>query len=396
MTFRQAAGEIGAELTALRRRLHQEPEIGLDLPGTQATLLAALSGLPLELTTGHALSSITAVLRGGKPGPAVLLRADMDALPVVERTGLDYAATNGAMHACGHDLHMAILVGTARLLSGIRDELAGDVIFMFQPGEEGPGGAEPMIAEGVLTAAGESAVAAYCLHVFSATYPAGQFGTRRGAVGAACDTVRAVVRGTGGHGSQPFHARDPIPAACEMVTALQTFVTRSFDVFDPVVVSVGSFHAGTADNVIPEEARFAATVRSFSAAARERLQSGIQGLLTGIAAAHGLAVEIDYELGYPVTVNDAAEAEFAAQTIVEMLGPDRFTWLENPEPGSEDMSYVLEQVPGAYLDLGACAAGLDPLTAAANHAPDAIFDDSVIPDGAAVLAELAVRRLARG
>jgi amidohydrolase len=267
---------------------------------------------------------------------------------------------------------------------------------MFQPGEESPGGAEPMIAEGVLTAAGEPAVAAYCLHVFSATYPTGRFGTRSGAIGAACDTVRVVVRGTGGHGSQPFQARDPIPAACEMVTALQTFVTRSFDVFDPVVISVGSFHAGTADNVIPEEAQFAATVRSFSAAARERLQSGIQGLLIGIAAAHGLAVEIDYELGYPVTVNDAAEAEFAAQTIIEMFGADRFTWLENPEPGSEDMAYVLERVPGAYLDLGACAAGLDPATAAANHAPDAVFDESVIPDGAALLAELAVRRLERG
>lgn len=395
MTFQQAADEIGAELIALRRSLHREPEIGLVLPRTQATLLAALGGLPLEVTTGRALSSITAVLRGGRPGPAVLLRADMDALPVAERTGLEYAATNGAMHACGHDLHMAVLVGAARLLSGGRARLAGDVIFMFQPGEEGPGGAEPMIAEGVLTAAGAPAVAAYCLHVFSATYPTGWFGTRRGAVGAACDTVRVVVRGTGGHGSQPFQARDPIPAACEMVTALQTLVTRSFDVFDPVVISVGSFHAGTADNVIPEEAQFAATVRSFSAAARERLRSGIHTLLGGIASAHGLAVEIDYELGYPVTVNDTAEAEFAAQTIVEMFGADRFGWLDNPEPGSEDMAYVLERVPGAYLDLGACGLGLDPSSAAANHAPDAVFDDSVIPDGAALLAELAVRRLAR-
>jgi hippurate hydrolase len=178
-----------------------------------------------------------------------------------------------------------------------------------------------------------------------------------------------------------------------MVLALQTLVTRGFDVFDPVVVSVGSLHAGTVDNVIPAEARFAATVRSFSAPARERLRRGIDDVVRGIAAAHGLTVELDYELGYPVTVNDDDETDFAARTTIDVFGEDRFRWMANPEPGSEDMAYVLERVPGAYLSLGACPPRLDPDTAPLNHAPDAVFDDSVQPDGAALLAELAARRL---
>ncbi len=394
MTFQPAAAAMNDDLIKLRRELHRQPELGLHLPRTQQTLLAALADLPLEISTGRSLSSITGVLRGRRPGPAVLLRADMDALPVTETADVDYVSeVPGRMHACGHDLHMAILVGAARLLSGVQAELAGDVVFMFQPAEEGPGGAEPMIAEGVLTAAGEPAIAAYCLHVYSATFARGVFASRRGALGAASDTVRAVVRGAGGHGSVPFKSKDPIPAACEMVTALQTFVTRSFDIFDPVVITVGSFHAGTVDNVIPAEARFEATVRSFSADARDRAHRGVLDVISGIAAAHGLQVEIDYERGYPVTVNDTTEVEFAARTTTELFGADRFSWMDNPEPGSEDMSYVLEQVPGAYLNLGACPPGVDPSSGPVNHAAEVIFDDSVLADGAVVLAELARRRL---
>ncbi|MEV4417157.1 M20 family metallopeptidase [Catellatospora sp. NPDC049609] len=394
--FVAAAQRIGGELVALRREVHRWPEIGLDLPRTQATVLQALAGLPLEVSTGTSLSSVVAVLRGGRPGPAVLLRGDMDALPVTELTGLEYASeVAGAMHACGHDLHVAMLVGAARLLCGVRDELPGSVIFMFQPGEEGPGGAEPMIAEGLLAAAGVPLVAAYCLHVLSAIEPHGRFTTRRGPMLAAADTLKVTVRGAGGHGSAPQFARDPIPAACEMVTALQTFVTRSVDIFDPAVITVGSFHAGTAENVIPETAEFAATLRSFSPATRERVRRGVLDVVHGIAAAHGLTADADYVPGYPVTVNDGDEAEFAARTAAELFGEDRFCWMQNPEAGAEDMSYVLEQVPGAYLNLGACPPELDPLTAPLNHAPQARYDDAVVPDGAALLAALAWRRLSR-
>src|SRR5215472_6976726 len=249
---------ISAELTELRRSIHAEPEIGLDLPLTQAKVLGALDGLPLEITKGQSLTSVTAVLRGAKPGKTVLLRGDMDALPVTERTGLPYSSRiNGAMHACGHDLHTAMLAGAAKLLSARQADLAGNVIFMFQPGEEGPGGGRIMVEEGVLDAAGERPVAAYALHVASSYLPVG-CAVRLRPVSAA-DTLHVTVHGRGGHGSQPHRAADPVPAACELVLALQAMVTRQFDVFDPVVVTVGMFHAGTADNVIPDEDQFRAT-----------------------------------------------------------------------------------------------------------------------------------------
>ncbi|WP_327044884.1 M20 family metallopeptidase [Microbispora sp. NBC_01189] len=384
------------DLVELRRALHREPEIGLDLPRTQERVLAALDGLPLEITTGERLTSVTAVLRGARPGPAVLLRADMDALPVHERTDLPYRSrVDGRMHACGHDLHTAMLVGAARLLSGRRSDVEGDVVLMFQPGEEGQEGAKLMIEEGVLDAAGDRPVAAYGMHVFSTTIPRGLFLTKGGPVLAAADTLTVTVRGRGGHGSAPHRALDPIPAACEIVTALQTHVTRTYDVFDPVVVTVGSFHAGTTDNVIPDEARLEVTVRTFSAATRDRVREGLVRLARGIGEAHGLTVDCAFGIGYPVTVNDDAEAEFAARTVREALGEDRYFPLPTPATGSEDFSYVLEQVPGAFLVVGACPPGRDLATAPSNHSAEAEFDDAVLTDGAALLAELAIRRLAR-
>src|SRR6516225_1658260 len=271
MAVTDDAAAIAGEIAGLRHAIHAEPEVGLDLPLTQQKVLAALDGLPLEVSTGTALTSVTAVLRGtGNPGgPVVLLRGDMDALPVTERTGLDYASTHdGAMHACGHDLHTAMLAGAARLLSARRDELAGSVVFMFQPGEEGYGGARYMIEEGVLDAAGERASAAYALHVASAELPFGVFSGRGGPMMAAAEALDITVHGRGGHGSQPHHAADPIPVASEIVTALQVVVTRNFDIFDPVVITVGSFHAGTTNNVIPDEAKMEVTIRSFSPESR--------------------------------------------------------------------------------------------------------------------------------
>jgi amidohydrolase len=392
-SLRAAAGDLHDDLVRLRHDLHREPEVGLELPRTQEKVLAALDGLPLETTTGTSLSSVTAVLRGSSPGPVVLLRGDMDALPLTERSGVPYASeVAGRMHACGHDLHTAMLVGAARLLS--ERSFAGSVVFMFQPGEEGDGGARLMISEGVLDAAGDRPVAAYGLHVASSLLPGGTFVTRRGPLMAAADELHVTVRGAGGHGSQPHLAKDPIPAASAMVTALQTFATRAFDAFDPVVVTVGSFHAGTVANIIPDEARLALTVRSFSPTARARALAGIRELAAGIASAHGLTADLEHEMGYPVTVNDAAEAEFAAATVAEVYGPDRFAWLPDPMTTAEDFSYVLEDVPGAFVFLGACPADRDPATAPFNHATTAVFDDAVLPDGAALLAELALRRLA--
>jgi amidohydrolase len=388
---------LTADLTQLRRAIHAEPEIGLDLPRTQRKVLDALEGLPLEITLGESLSSVTAVLRGRKPGRTVLLRGDMDALPVTERTGVPYSSTvDGVMHACGHDLHTAMLAGAARLLSARQDELAGNVIFMFQPGEEGPGGGRIMVEEGVLDVAGERPVAAYALHVASGLLPLGLLASRAGTVMAAADTLHVTVHGRGGHGSQPHHAADPVPVACEIVLALQAMVTRQFDVFDPIVVTVGTFHAGTVDNVIPDDAHFVATVRSFSPQARAAVEKAAPRLARDIATAHGLTATAEFRDGYPVTVNDADELAFAAQTVTDVLGHGRYVTAPDPLTGSEDFSYVLEQVPGAFLMLGACTPEVDPFTAPFNHSAEAVFDDAVLPDGTALYAELALRRLATG
>ncbi len=393
MTLRSDAAAMLADLQTLRRDLHRIPEIGLHLPRTQERVLTALDGLPLEITLGKNLSSITAVLRGTKSGGTVLLRGDMDALPVTEAGGEEFTSTlDGAMHACGHDLHTAGLVGAARLLAARRQDLPGDVVFMFQPGEEGWDGAGHMIDEGVLTASGRHVDAAYGLHVSAASYAKGQFTARPGTLMAASGALEVRVKGDGGHGSSPHDARDPIPAACEMVTALQTMVTRTFDVFDPVVITVGSFHAGTRRNIIPDDAVFEATLRSFSPEVAARVGERAEQVCRGIAQAHGLDIEVTYAPEYPATVNDADAYDFVAGTIRDVFGEERFTEMADPITGSEDFSRVLERVPGAYLFLGACPG--DPASAPDNHSPRARFDDSVLGDGAALLAELAVRRLA--
>jgi len=396
---RDEAARIAGDIAELRHAIHREPEIGLDLPKTQQKVIAALDGLPLEVSTGRGLSSVTAVLRGGgagnSGGPVVLLRGDMDALPVTEETQLPYAsAIPGAMHACGHDLHTAMLAGAARLLSARRADLPGSVVFMFQPGEEGCAGARQMISEGVLEAAGERPVAAYGLHVTSSRLPGGVFSTRGGPMLAAADQITVTVHGRGGHAATPHRAADPIAVACEMVTALQTLVTRKFDVFDPVVVTVGSFHAGTADNVIPEQASFWATARSFSRESRSALAELVPRLIGDIARAHGLTAETDYAAGYPVTVNDPAEARFATETIAAVFGAERGETAGFPITGAEDFSFVLEQVPGVFVMLGACPPGEDPEAAPTNHSTVAVFDDTVLADGATLYAELALRRLA--
>jgi len=391
--LRDGAAAIAGELAELRRAIHREPELGLDLPLTQKKVLAALDGLPLEIRQGESLSSVTAVLRGARPGATVLLRGDMDALPVAERTGLPYASRiDGVMHACGHDLHTAMLAGAARVLCARRGDLAGNVVFMFQPGEEGAGGAAAMIAEGVLDAAGDRPVAAFGLHVTSSLLPAGMFSTRAGTMMAAADTLEVTVRGRGGHGSQPHRAADPVPAACEIVTALQTLVTRKFDIFDPVVITVGSFHAGTASNVIPDEARLSATVRSFSPAARARVQEESLRLVGEVASAHGLSATAEFADPFPMTVNDAAETAFAETAVTGLFGGGRFVTTPFPVAGSEDFSLVLERVPGSFVFLGATPPGADPATAPFNHSAEAVFDDAVLADGVTLLAELAWRR----
>ncbi len=400
MTIAADAKELQEDIVRLRHDLHREPEIGLQLPRTQEKVLKALDGLPYEVTLGKETTSVTAVLRGGAAHasaekPVVLLRADMDGLPVQETTGVEYTSrVDGAMHACGHDLHTSMLAGAATLLAERRDQLAGDVILMFQPGEEGFDGASYMIKEGVLDAAGRRADTAYGMHVFSSLEPHGQFVTKPGVMLSSSDGLVVTVLGAGGHGSAPYSAKDPVTAAAEMVTALQVMVTRQFNMFDPVVLTVGVLHAGTKRNVIPETARIEATIRTFSEESRRKMMEAVPRLLHGIAAAHGLEADVHYQEEYPLTINDEDETTTAEKVIAGMFGESRHTRMATPLSGSEDFSRVLAEVPGTFVGLSAVAPGADHTTSPFNHSPYAMFDDGVLTDGAALYAELAVSRIA--
>jgi amidohydrolase len=396
--LRDDATNLVPMMTELRHDLHRHPEIGLQLPRTQRAVLDAIDGLGLEITTGTDCTSVTAVLRGtgrrtgAEPAPVVLLRGDMDALPLQEETGVEFTSTiDGVMHACGHDLHTAMLAGAAQLLSAHRDELPGDVVFMFQPGEEGFDGAGVMLGEGVLDAAGRRVDRAYGMHVIAASVPNRVFTVRPGTMMASSDGLHVTVHGMGGHGSAPHRAKDPVPAAAEMVLALQTMITRRFDIFDPVVVTIGSFHAGTKRNIIPPTASFDATIRTFSPAAREQVAEQAVLLCRSIGAAYGLDVDARFQEEYPVTVNDAAQTAFASGVVEQVFGAERLLAMATPDAGAEDFSRVLEAVPGCYLFLG--ASPVDDPAAEDNHSPRATFDDGVLGDGCLLHANLAVEAL---
>lgn len=379
-------------IVALRRSIHRFPELGRHLPRTQQAVLEALDGLGLDLAIGSRLSSVTATLEGARPGPAVLLRADMDALPLDEETGLDFASRlPGAMHACGHDTHTAMLVGAARLLAARRSRMSGPVVFMFQPSEETGGGARHMIDEGVLeTADGTGVAAAFALHI-TTRFDSGTVHLRPGPTFAASDGLHVTVRGRGGHASAPHRALDPVPVACEIVQALQAMVTRTADVFDPVVLTVASIHAGTTANVIPETAEIRGTFRTLSPTARQLVRDGITRVAHHVAAAHGMHADVGLPEGYPPLVNDARSTAALRDTAAALLGPDRVHDLAAPFMGAEDFSYVLQRVPGVMAFLGARPPGITPEQAPDLHSNRVVFDEDALATGAALYAAAALQ-----
>ncbi|HSK93798.1 MAG TPA: M20 family metallopeptidase [Candidatus Angelobacter sp.] len=378
----------------LRRELHRHPEVGLELPDTQARLIRALEGLPLEVRTGETIGSVVATLEGGRPGPTVLLRADMDGLPLQEDTGLEFASViAGAMHACGHDTHVAMLIGAARLLAARRGELAGRVLFMFQPGEEGYHGARVMLDEGLLDEEAPP-TGAFAIHI-GTRYRSGTVNLRRGPLLASGDTIRITVRGSGGHASAPHHAVDPIAVAAEITLALQAMVTRRIDIFDPAVLTIANITAGTTTNIIPETAFLQGTMRTLSAATREAMRANVRRVAEGIAAAHGATAEVELEPGYPVTVNDAAFADHVMAVATELIGPDDVAEMPDPIMGAEDFSYVLERVPGAMAFLGACPAEHEPGEGPQGHSNRVVFDEDAMAVGVALYAAVALAEAGR-
>jgi len=383
------------DVIALRRRLHRTPEVGLDLPATQAIVAGELRALGLEPRLGSATTSATALIEGARPGPTILLRADMDGLPLTEETALPFASERaGAMHACGHDTHMAMLLGAARQLVDHREQLAGRVLLMFQPGEEGFHGARFMLDEGLLEMPpGQAVTGAFALHV-STRYASGTIDYRPGAMLVAADFIRLTIRGRGGHASAPHETIDPIPVAAEIVLALQAMVTRRVDVFDPAVVTIAHLDAGTTTNIIPETAFLEGTIRTASEATRALVHAGVRRVVEGICAAHDAVAALEIVPGYPVTINDPAFTAFAAGVAAETLGADAVIELAAPIMGAEDFSYVLQRVPGAMFFVGARPPEEDPATAPQNHSNRVVHHEPAMAAGAAVYAAVALRHLA--
>jgi hippurate hydrolase len=384
------AAEAGRdELINLRRAIHAEPELGLDCPRTRDKLEAALADLPLTIRRSGHCTGFIAELAGAKPGRTIVLRGDMDALPIQEVTGLDFASREaGRMHACGHDSHSAMLASAARILCGQRDQLAGRILFMFQPGEEGHHGGRIMLEEGLL---GDPLPdAAFALHIWP-TLSHGAVACRAGAMLASTDTLKARIIGKGGHAAMPHDAIDPVPVAAEVVLALQSEVARRTPVTDPIVLSITKISAGTTHNVLPDTVELLGTLRTLSPQARNRGRAAFERICTHVAAAHGCTGEVEIEQGYPPTVNDAR----AVNLVREIAGED-FHELPASNMGGEDFSYVLEKVPGAMAFLGVAQKGEDAATRAPLHSPGMMIDEAVLPKGVALHCSFATRFLERG
>jgi len=390
------AAAISGRIVALRRAIHAEPELGLETPKTRAKVRAELADLPLEWREGPSTTGAVAILKGGKPGPAVLLRGDMDALPMQEETGLDFASSiPGRMHACGHDTHTAMLAGAARILAGRRDELAGEVRFMFQPGEEGYHGARFMIEDGLLGGEGHGPLpdAAFALHIMPNARH-GTIGSRAGTLLAAADMVEITVTGHGGHASMPHDTRDPVPVAAEIILALQTLVTRRFNAAEAVVITITQLDAGSAHNIIPDHATIKGTIRTLSPENRQGVRDAIRHLAPGIAAAHEMEAHVTIVEGFPPTINDARAIDLGERVTGELGGA--FHRMDHPIMGAEDFSYVLQKVPGAMFFLGVAHECDEWSQCCGLHSSRMMVDESVMPRGAAFLAGCAVRFLERG
>ena len=363
--------------------LHRNPELGRQETATPARIRAELEKLGIEAVT-MADTGVMGIIRGGKPGKTVCFRADMDALPIQEKTELSYASqVPGVMHACGHDVHVAILLGAAKILMSRKEQLQGNVKLFFQPDEEGFGGAERMILDGCME--DPPVDAAFCIHV-SNSYPAGSVAVRSGAVTAACNTFAVTFRGKGCHGSSPHLGRDVIVAACQAVMALQTISSRSVAPTDPVVVTVGAFHAGTAENILPEEATIKGTIRTMSAQTRQKVKEEFCRIVQAAASAMDVEADIQIIDGYPAGRNDAEMTDLMRGAAQKVIGKENVFEVSTSSMGADDFGYFSEKVPGCYFQVGTnnpekgCVYPI--------HNPKFIADLDVLPAAAAIYAQI--------
>ncbi|MBU2326684.1 MAG: amidohydrolase [Alphaproteobacteria bacterium] len=382
------APNVMAEVLATRHHLHRFPEIGLSEFNTSDYVADQLIALGYEVTRGLATTGVVATLRNGSSNRSIGVRADFDALPILEETGLPYASEiPGVMHACGHDGHTAMLLGAAKILAERRN-FDGVIHLIFQPAEENFGGARIMIEDGLFDRFPCDAV--FALHN-DPDIAFGHFALREGPIMAAVDECKITVNGRGGHGAEPQSTADPIVCGASIVMALQTIVSRNIHPLDPTVITVGGFHAGAASNVIPERAEMVLSIRSFDPKVRDQLEQRIRAVAEGQAASYGMAVTIDYQRGYDPTVNHKAETDFVRDLAVSFAGQDKVYDLPRPMMGSEDFGYMLAERPGTYFFLGTQRTLDDPPL----HHPRYDFNDDILPVGTTFWVELAERYLSR-
>ncbi|WP_419655647.1 peptidase, M20 with amidohydrolase domain [Desulfosarcina variabilis str. Montpellier] len=369
-------------LVQIRRDLHRIPEVGYTEEKTSAYVAAYLEKEGLLVTTGIARYGVVGLLKSGRPGPTLLIRADMDALPIQEETGHDFASTHsGVMHACGHDAHMAMALVTATVMNKIKDRFCGNIKFVFQPAEEGPGGAAPMIQAGVLENPGVDY--ALACHIWP-TIPEGSIGVRSGAMMAAMFRFDITIKGKGGHGAMPHQCVDALEVGCQVVGALQRIVSRHMDPLNPSVVTVGQFRAGRAFNVIPETATLSGTARTFDRTVWKSWPNRIETVVKGVCESMGAGYDITFEQGYPPTINDGNMSKIVAKAAANLVGPDRV--LEPPPSmGGEDMAFFLEKVPGCFFCVGAGNSAF-----AGIHNPRFDFNEQVMKNGVATFCQAAL------
>ncbi len=388
----EAAAAVNDQVVAWRRDIHEHPELGMQEFRTAALVAEHLESLGIDVQTGVGGTGVVGVLEGGRPGPVVALRADMDALPVTELVDVPFASKAramwqgrevGVMHACGHDNHVAILMGAATILAGLRDELPGTVKFLFQPAEEGPGGALPMIADGALENPRPDAI--FALHVFPG--PVGTITYRSGGMLASSDALRIVVRGAQTHGALPWRGVDPITTAAQIITGLQTIVSRQVDLTEaPAIVTIGQIEGGNRGNIIPDSVVMVGTIRSLNPDTRAQVHQRVERMAVRIAEANGATAEVEIDLGYPVTVNDAALTQRMAPSLERIVGPGLA--IAPPITTAEDFSYFAEEVPGFYFSLGVGAEDLRLVHP--NHSPRFFADERALPIGVRAMASLVV------
>jgi amidohydrolase len=387
--------EVNGKVVAWRRDIHAHPELGMQETRTAALVAAHLRSLGMEVRTGVGGTGVVGVLRGGRPGRVVALRADMDGLPVTEMVDVPFKSlvkTNyngqevGVMHACGHDNHVAILMGAAEVLAGMRQQLAGTVVFLFQPAEEGPGGAEPMIADGALDNPKVEAV--FGLHVWPG--PAGDIIYREGPTLAASNTLHIKVRGKQTHGANPWGGVDPVVIGSQIVLGLQTIVSRQINITTaPAIVTVAMFHGGIRSNIIPDTVVMEGTIRTYDMAMRASIFDRVKRTAESIAEAGGATAEVTIDSGYPVTRNDPALTERMLPTLKRAVGKNSVT-VGPLITGAEDFSYFQLKVPGVFVMLGVTPRDQDWTKAAANHSPYFFADESALPVGVKTMSSLAV------